>query len=94
VHYKDGTIQREDLRMAYMDVARTGPANGRSVLLRLGTAIALLPPKSAFPQRTCRHSQAGGVPVLASAVLRLGRRVVAVAPALLVAIARHERSLA
>lgn len=60
VRYKDVTIQREDLRMAYMDVAPTGPANGRSVLLRLGTAIALLPPRSAFPQRTCRHSQAGG----------------------------------
>ena len=39
------------------------------------------------------HKQAG-VTVLAPAVLRLGRRVVAVAPALLVAIARHERSLA
>ena len=36
VHYMDFRIYNEDVRIAYMDVAPTGPANGRTVIFHHG----------------------------------------------------------
>ena len=36
VHFLPLTIERQDVRMAYMDVAPSGPANGRAVVLMHG----------------------------------------------------------
>jgi pimeloyl-ACP methyl ester carboxylesterase len=40
VHYLDLTIEGQLLRMAYMDVAPTGPANGKSVVLLHGKSFS------------------------------------------------------
>ncbi len=40
VHYLDLTIEGQWLRMAYMDVAPTGPANGKTVVLLHGKSFA------------------------------------------------------